>query len=274
MLRLLMLALTLAASASAAPACGPYSPCAVETGHYLVRTPAGWDGKSALPVAVYFHGWRGQAAAMMADANAERVFTELGVLLVAPQGLDDTWELPPFNRGRRDEFAFVAAVMADVARRFPIDRSRQMATGFSQGGSFVWYLACDAAVRFTAYVPFAGSFWQPIPASCSRGPVNLLHIHGVADPMVPIKGRRVGGGYVQGDVFQGLAILRKTNACNSPHVEENRQLAGGTPVACQLDKTCASGRRLEACFHAGEHLVDSTWYESAWAFTGATMAKP
>ena len=42
---------------AAANACGFESPCEVDAGFYLRRLPAGWDGRSPLPVVVFYHGY-------------------------------------------------------------------------------------------------------------------------------------------------------------------------------------------------------------------------
>ena len=42
----------------------------------------------------------------------------------------------------RDELAFMDAVRADLLARWPIEPNRILVTGFSQGGSMVWDLAC------------------------------------------------------------------------------------------------------------------------------------
>lgn len=263
----------LLSSTLAALACGPDSACEVAHGHYLVRPPDGWDGHSPLPVAVYFHGYQMNAEDMMRDQEAVRIFSDLGVLLVAPQGLQSRWRLPVFASPERDDAAFVGEVMADVAKRFPLDRSRMMATGFSLGASMVWYLACQAPTRFTAYVAFSGAFWKPEPADCPMGPVNFLHIHGTSDPTMPLAGRWVGGGTRrQGDVFVSLDTLRRLDRCSAAnHVQDkDRQLADETNVTCELDDHCETGKRVEACFHAGAHYVIAQWYRNAWAFVEAT----
>ena len=69
-----------------AHACGADLPCLVQGGAYLVRPPAGWDGRSALPAVVFFHGWMQSASDVMRDETMARVTSDLGVLLVAPDG--------------------------------------------------------------------------------------------------------------------------------------------------------------------------------------------
>src|SRR3974377_201670 len=64
-----------------AHACGAELPCLVQGGAYLVRPPTGWDGRSALPAVVFFHGWMQSASDVMRDETMARVTSDLGVLL-------------------------------------------------------------------------------------------------------------------------------------------------------------------------------------------------
>lgn len=165
-------------AAARADECGPTAPCQVKEGFYHMRLPAGWDGKSPLPAAVFFHGYGGSAADVMTDEEMGKVLSNLGVLLIAPNGNDTRWSYPAKIQGPRDDFAFVGAVLDDVEARLPIDKTRLWATGFSIGGSMTWYLACFMGERFAAFAPIAGAYWEPMPTTCPSGPVSMRHIHG------------------------------------------------------------------------------------------------
>ena len=106
--------------------CGADLPCLVEGGAYLVRPPAGWDGGSALPAVVFFHGWMQSARDVMRDDSMVRVMSDLSVLLVAPDGVGHTWSFPGSPGHYRDEFAFVRAMLDDVEARFPVDTRRML----------------------------------------------------------------------------------------------------------------------------------------------------
>ena len=243
-------------------ACGPDSDCAVASGVYRVRAPAGWDGRSPLPTAVFFHGWQGSAAAVMADERMGRALSERGVLLVAPDGIKGDWSFPNLPSHARDDLAFVDAVLEDVQRRYPVDRWRLWATGFSIGGSMVWYLACQRARAFAAFAPIAGAFWQPMPTKCPSGPMNLSHIHGLTDATVPLEGREPDPGFVQADVFAGMAVLRATDGCTSA---PTRFVTVGALV-CRIWEGCTSGRVLRLCLHPYEHDMRADWIVDAWTW--------
>jgi polyhydroxybutyrate depolymerase len=130
------LALVMGSSAAAAQAadrldCGADAPCVVEGGVYRVRPPAGWDRRARLPALVFFHGWGQSAADVMQDEAIARATSDLGLLLIAPEGVEHSWSFPGSPERHRHEFAFVKAVLDDAETRFPIDRRRLWASGFS-----------------------------------------------------------------------------------------------------------------------------------------------
>lgn len=247
-----------ALSPPAALACDAATPCKVGQGFYLVRTPAGWDGRSPLPTAVFFHGYRGSAEEVMKDEGMGKALSDLGVMLVAPNGNDMSWSFPGAMKPGRDDFAFVGSVLDDVERRFPVDKTRLFATGFSVGGSMAWAIACRMGGRFAAYAPIAGAFWEPLPESCPGAPVSLRHVHGLADQTVPMKGRWVGQGrFKQGDVLESMAKLRRFDGCPA---EPTRVEVSGT-MECRTwsASACSSGRELVLCLHPGEHEIEASW---------------
>jgi polyhydroxybutyrate depolymerase len=236
----------------------------VEGGAYLALPPPGWDGVSRLPATIFFHGYGSSAAAVAGDPSFRAAFAREGVLLVLPDGLERTWAHTGSPSRARDEVAFMDAVRRDLLARFPVDPDGLLVTGFSQGGSMVWELACHRGGRFAAaYAPVAGAFWEPLPATCPGGPIDLRHVHGTADGTVPLAGRVIRGQFRQGDVFRGMAVLRAANGCSAPaRVEE----AGG--LRCEVwDECAAGGRELRLCLHGGGHILPEGWTAAihAWA---------
>lgn len=265
---LLTLAMALAASSPAA-ACSPTIHCTLADGSYLVRPPDRWDGHALLPVVLFLHGYTGSAEDVMADTALGETMSALGVMLVAPQGLKPegrgrSWSFPGKLETARDDVAFLENVAADVARRFPVDPDRLVASGFSVGGSMVWSLACNGQGRFSAYAPVAGAFWVPEQQDCPAGPQNIRHVHGTADRVVPMTGRSIGRGFRQGDVLKSMATWRSVGGCRA----EPRLEVTGALTCSRWDATsCSSGRELVLCLHDGEHEMNAAWIGDAvrWA---------
>ncbi len=242
-------------------ACDEGGPCWVADGHYLAEAPADWDGASPLGVVLYFHGLGGSADQVMQRRRLVRAITGRDAVFVAMHGLDATWRFTgaPATAAAsfRDDIAYTGAVLADVARRWPIDRGRVLAAGFSQGGSMVWHLACfrPDAFGITAYAPIAGGFWQPQAEHCPAGPVEMRHIHGTADRIVPLTGREPVPGHRQGDIAAGIALWRAHNLC----AEEPVLVITLGELDCRIWDRCRSGAQVEYCLHDGGHVVPAQW---------------
>src|SRR5271166_1052868 len=256
-----------AGDARDAQRCEADLPCLVQGGAYLVRPPAGWDGRSALPAIVFFHGWMQSAGDVMRDEAMARVMSDLGILLVAPEGAGHTWSFPGSPGHFRDEFAFIRAVVDDVELRFPVNKQRLWASGFSQGGSMVWYAACFLGDRFAAFVSVAGDFWEPAPSSCPSGPASILHIHGLADETFPTSGRAVAEHAHQGNLWQGWALWLRTDGCTSQ--PDRVDVLGDMTCQTWDAHSCSSARQLALCLHHGGHVFDAEWLREAYAWIAA-----
>ena len=260
----IVLSIQLAASARA---CGVDTSCDVAHGRYFLRTPEGWDGKSQLPVAVFFHGYRGSAKETMGNEDLGRALSKAGVLLVAADGVDGSWSAAPAMSRGRDDIAYAREIVADVEKRFPVDRSLLIATGFSAGGFMVWRLACEAGDLFAAYAPVSGAFLDPIPANCPTGPVSLRHIHGTSDVTVPMAGRWIAGGRIkQSDVRQSIARMREIDSCPT---KPSRVADQKNNLDCEVwsARDCGGGREIELCLHPDAHMFEGRWIAQAfdWA---------
>jgi polyhydroxybutyrate depolymerase len=248
----------LGAFQSAASACGPAEPCRFGPNvEYRVAPPPGWDGKTAIGAFVFVHGHRASAAEMINYSELVEAVHAMGFMLVAPQGLGDSWSTPGSpSDGKRDEVAFMARLLDDLTSRFPIDRKRIVGSGFSQGSSVIWEIACHGDGRFSAFVPVAGVWWTPMPKDCQAPPRPMLHIHGIADRTMPLTGRTLGGRWKQGDVMQAYATMKRVNACpESASSQEKRGV-----LSCEISSNCGSGKQLAFCLHDGDHHTNPSWF--------------
>lgn len=242
----------------AALACGPDSACNVEGGSYRIRLPAGVSDASPVGAIVYFHGHRSSAEATMRFKSLRDAVEELGVALIAPDGLNGSWSFPSSPRRERDEIAFVGRVLDDVLARFPIDANRIMSAGFSIGGSMSWYMACYLGERFAGHTPISGTFWWPYPASCPSPDPFISHVHGTADTVFPLTGRVIRQKYRQGDTREAIALFLERGG-NRPVMEH--YLDG--QLACERAAT-SNGGEIELCLHDGGHSVRGEWIKRGW----------
>ena len=251
------------AGSAAQAACGSDpAACILHEGSYHVVLPEG--AGPAMPAVVFLHGYGSSGEGTLHNSGMVEALLARRYAVVAPDGQPRagreglSWDFHPHRPARRDEGAFIAAVADDAAMRFGLDRDRMLLSGFSIGGSLASYIACAKPGAFAAYAPVAGSFWRPHPEGCA-GPVDLFHIHGWRDGTVPLEGRVLGSGVVQGDVFAAMAIWRDANGCRlqpDAHAQQGE-------ILVRSWTTCDSGARLDFALHPGGHGVPPGWADLA-----------
>ncbi|WP_417726250.1 alpha/beta hydrolase family esterase [Roseovarius sp.] len=254
-----VLALSVLCGAVPALACGPDTDCQLGDRHYRIAMP---EGQVSGPVGavVFAHGYRGSAAAVMLNKSLRRVVSDMGLALIALKSADDDWVIPYAPRHMdsdgSEEFRYVEAVIEDVSARFPIDTKRLMAAGFSAGGMMVWNLACTMPERFAGFAAIAGTFWMKPPETCATPAASLVHIHGTADPTVPLAGRPILETH-QGDVAEALDMYQALGRF-SPSGEMAFE-----DLKCQSRRN-PKGEVLDSCLHPGGHTFRSSYLRFAW----------
>ena len=251
--------------------CAPAEPCRFGAdGEYRVLPPPDWDGRRPIGAFLFVHGHRASAREMMNYRELAAAAHALGFLLVAPQGLGDSWSTKGSpGEGRRDEVAFLAGLLDDLGRRYPLDTRRIVASGFSQGGAVVWEFACRGDGRIRAFMPIAGVWWRPMPTECPAPRRPMLHIHGLADPVMPMEGRSLRDRWRQGDVREAFATMRRLNACEAAPVTAKRG-----ELDCAFDESCGSGRSLALCLHPGDHHTNPAWFRDLRDWLEQALAQP
>lgn len=245
------------------------NPCTVESGTYQVLEPDGWDGKTPLPVIVWFHGYGRTGKFVVNSPNVGAQARSNGVLLVAPDGVNKSWSVRNAPGKYRDELVFVEEILADIRARWPVDEDRVWAAGFSLGASMAWDIACRKAGLFKAYFPVSGSFWAPIPEDCATAPSRLRHVHGMKDTVMPLEGRVIRDTWRQGNLFQGFDLWKTENHCG---IEPTRLETDGNRQ-CRVWSGCGAATELELCLHDGGHSIPRDWIESSIAWVNRLPPK-
>lgn len=225
----------------------------VSGGRYVAVMPEGVSADGLMPVLFYYHGYGQSAETVKNNKALLKLVSERGILLVIPDGLNRSWSNVGAPSEKRDEIEFTQNVLQDVRANWKIKQGQIWATGFSKGGSMAWDVACYMGNEFSAFFPIAGSFWRPHPVTC-EGPVNIRHIHGLSDRVVPMRGRAIGERWHQGDVRQGVAIWEGLNGCEALPTEVSLK-----DMSCKIWSGCRSGKALELCLHNGGHNVKTEW---------------
>jgi poly(3-hydroxybutyrate) depolymerase len=199
------------------------------THQVLLYVPSTYDGAQAWPLVVALHGAAGSSAQAPTAASSMRslwsnVAEAQGVIVLAPvaSGNSGGW-VPSLDTPA------LACAIAEVERRYDIDRARRYLWGFSAGGHYGHALGLGNSTRFAAYAVNAGVLFalacEPaneddaceilLPTAARQIPVQLRV--GSGDPWAP---------YVQGD----LARLQNAG-WSTPATVKKVDFAGGHVVA-------------------------------------------
>ena len=155
---------------------------------YRLFVPAG--ARHARPLLLALHQLHGSALAWERRSGLDLGAAANGVVVAYPDGVGHSWNAgtccQPAAGRRVDDVGFLRAVVADVARRTPVDLSRVAVTGFSNGALMSYRFVCTPASPARVAVAVAGDL---VAGACQPSrPVSLLHVHGGTDPVIPVDG--------------------------------------------------------------------------------------
>jgi phospholipase/carboxylesterase len=157
-------------------------------GGFSVYVPEWWDGTTAMPLVVALHGGSGHGRDSLwhwlRDVRAR------GVLLAAPTSADRTWSLMGPDRDAER----LRAMVDSLASRYPVDRSRVLLTGMSDGGTYALLYGIREGAPFTHLAALCGVLHPMLMASgdlarAKDRPIYL--VHGALDWMFPVATARL-----------------------------------------------------------------------------------
>jgi polyhydroxybutyrate depolymerase len=176
---------------------------------------------------------------------------------------------PPVATG--DDFAFLAAMKADIAQDQCIDDAHVFVTGFSMGGYFAHHAGCEGA-GLAGVAPHSGGTHDL--TACANAKMPIIMFHGAADPLVPagcddpnaIQPLTEGAAAARWAAHNGCATTTTT------HAVENGTCASydGCPVGGQVE--LCTFNAMGHCWAGGDgvNVYSCGNYESAteleWAF--------
>jgi len=160
---------------------------------YLIHVPDGLPPKNGFPVVLAFHGGGGRASKMIGLMRLEPFADARGFIVIYPNGLDRHWNDGRSTiRNKADDVGFVAALLDEIEKRYPIDASRIFAVGVSNGAVFAERLGCELSNRIHAIAAVSGTMAADLAVACHpSSSVSVLQIAGTADPIMPYGGGTV-----------------------------------------------------------------------------------
>lgn len=150
------------------------------------------DGKR-YPLVMVLHGYGVSGLFQRAYFGVQALVDADQALVIAPDGTVDStgkqfWNADPACCDREgaapDDVGYLAQMIEDITAEWPVDRV--FLIGHSNGGFMAYRMACEHAALLEAIVPLAAHA-SSIPCAPAV-PVDVLHIHGTADDIVPYAG--------------------------------------------------------------------------------------
>ena len=157
---------------------------------YILYVPEIYDGSTAVPLVLNFHGFGSDASQQMFYGDFRDIADTEGFLLVHPEGTtligNQFWNVGfPGLSSTIDDVGFTEALIDELATLYTIDLDRVYATGMSNGGFMSFLLACQLSEKIAAVASVTGSMTQDTFDDCNAQlPTPVLQIHGTEDDVV------------------------------------------------------------------------------------------
>ena len=227
--------------------CHGQTACQLGDRSYHVLEPDGWDGETPLPVLMHFHGWSRQGDLVVRHQRIAGHTRLRGVLLVAPNGLGKSWSF--WDRATPD-VAFGDAVLADLAKRYPVDAGRIYVSGYSFGGAMAWRYVCETRTPIAALMAIAGTLRQD--DACPNGPKEIRHVHGTNDTVMDFP---FGPG---GDTTHPVALWRGKYGCDQATPQGPWSVEPFLTLTRTAWQDCDRGQ-VVLDTHPGGHFIPHGW---------------
>ncbi|MDJ0614940.1 MAG: polyhydroxybutyrate depolymerase [Rhizobiaceae bacterium] len=223
-------------------------PCSIGDRSYHVLPPDDWDGVTPLPILVHFHGWGRQGPVPINHKHIGQETRKRNVLLVAPNGLGKSWDF--WRPGSRDT-GFTKLVLDDVAKRYPIDRSKLFVSGYSWGSSMAWRFSCEAGDQVSVLLGISGTFYDQ-SENCETGPVEVRHVHGLKDTVMDFP---FGP---NGEETGPVRLWQRVNECSSKP-DQTSSWETSQKYTHYAWTQCSSGKNVQLDVHGGGHWIARGW---------------
>ena len=158
-------------------------------GGFSSYVPEQWDGQTAMPLVVALHGGHGHGRDFLWSWLREG--RSRGVLVLAPSSRERTWSI---MGGPDVDAEGLREMVASVGSRYPVDRTRVLLTGMSDGATYAFLCGLRDDMPFTHLAPACGVLHPFLFGNGglerARGrPIYL--VHGALDWMFPVHSARM-----------------------------------------------------------------------------------
>ncbi|MCL4694816.1 MAG: prolyl oligopeptidase family serine peptidase [Candidatus Hydrogenedentes bacterium] len=198
---------------------------------YFIHVPPGYDGKTPVPLVFVLHPFASTGKGIASTTKFSALADDEGFIVVYPNGRTFLWNGDPTDEPngppeKRDDVAFIDALLDELVVKYAIDSERVYVTGASNGALMAQRVACELTDRFAA----AASVMITLPVGWAQycqpsGPIPMLLIQGVDDPFFPWEGGTVQEGPLMESEYDSAADMvafwvANNNASAPPSVED------------------------------------------------------
>lgn len=162
-----------------------------------LKTPAMLTEGKQYPLFVVLHGFGANGFVQSAYFGVGNLPAEDKALLIAPDGIEDSsgkqfWNADPaccdFEHKNPDDVAYIGGLIDAISDDWPVDKNQVFILGHSNGGYMAYRMACERADVIAAIASLAGNA-ASTPSACTPSQkVNVVHLHGTQDDIVPYTG--------------------------------------------------------------------------------------
>lgn len=181
---------------------------------YLISVPKA-RGNERHPVILLLHPAASTAQIVWEQTSLPRIASENRAILVAPNGLNKTWNTHYWKKGEVDDVGFLTKLLDDIVANDRGDPERIYVTGMSAGAGMCFALAWTIGDRLAAIGSVANNLGkeqldQPLRLTKL---LPVLHIMGTKDNSVPSNGGKVFGIWPVLSADETVAFWVKHNRC-------------------------------------------------------------
>ena len=161
---------------------------------YIIYIPAIYNGSTAVPLLLNFHGLGSNASSQYQYSNFQPIADTANFIMVVPEGLlrfgTTGWNCFGDPDPGIDDIRFISHLIDTLKKHYNINLNRVYSTGFSNGGFMSHELACYMSNRIAAIGSVSGTMMQNhLDSWMPRHPTPVMHIHGTLDQVVLYTGQ-------------------------------------------------------------------------------------
>lgn len=188
---------------------------------YMLQKPTGGEPRK-YPVILLLHPAASTGQIVWGQTSLPRIARENRAILVAPDGVNQTWDTHYWKKGGVDDVGFLTRLLDVVIAEHGGDPERVYATGMSAGAGMCFALAFTIGDRLAAIGPVANNLGKEgldHPIRLTK-PLPVVHIMGTKDKSVPYAGGLVFGIWPVLSADETVAYWVKHNRCRPESTSE------------------------------------------------------